>query len=98
MSLSRRLLLAGLLAGAAHTPLLAQKPAASAAISQSPWDDPEEEADFPAAAQGGEIIVTGTRLRGQAASDIPPEVQLDEKGSSHTALAPFPSCSKRSSR
>ena len=79
MSLSRRLLLAGLLAGAAHTPLLAQKPAASAAISQPPWDDPQE-ADFPAAAQGGEIIITGTRLPGQVDSDIPPEVQLDEKG------------------
>jgi hypothetical protein len=76
MSLSRRLIVIGLLAGAAPTPLLAQEPTAPAA-PQLPVE--EEPADVLIEGAENEIVVTGTRQRGQVDSDIPPEVQLDEE-------------------
>jgi hypothetical protein len=77
MSLSRRLIVAGLLAGALHTPLLAQETTAPASAPQPPAEEPEA-LDVPAEGEV-EIVVTGTRLRGQVDSDIPPEVQLSEE-------------------
>ncbi|HEX8223112.1 MAG TPA: TonB-dependent receptor [Allosphingosinicella sp.] len=77
MSLSRRLIVAGLLAGALHTPLLAQETTAPAAAPLPPPEEPEA-VDVPAEGEV-EIVVTGLRLRGQVDSDIPPEVQLSEQ-------------------
>ena len=76
MSLSRRLTVAALLAGAVHMPLSAQDPTAPAATPQPPAEEPGL-LDVPAEGEE-EIVVTGTRLRGQVDSDIPPEVTLSE--------------------
>ncbi|TFI56813.1 TonB-dependent receptor [Sphingomonas parva] len=78
MPLSRRLIVASLLAGAVQTPLLAQEATAPAATPQPPAEEPEPVA-LPAEGETQEIVVTGTRIRGQVDSDIPPEVQLDEQ-------------------
>jgi hypothetical protein len=88
MSLSRRLMLCAL-AGAAHSPLLAQEATAPAAAPQPPVEEPEA-VDAPAAGGGEEIIVTGRRIRGQVDSDIPPEVQLSEQ-EVHMGRVQFPS-------
>ena len=77
MFASRRLIVAGLLAGVVPTPLLAQEPTAPASAPQPPAEEPEP-VDVPVAGEAEAIIVTGTRLRGQVDSDIPPEVQLNE--------------------
>lgn len=78
MFVSRRLIVAGLFASAVHTPLVAQEPTAPASAPQPPPEEPET-LDVPIEGAAEEIVVTGTRLRGQVDSDIPPEVQLDEK-------------------
>ncbi|HEX8192575.1 MAG TPA: TonB-dependent receptor [Allosphingosinicella sp.] len=78
MSVSRRLIVAGLLASAVPAPLLAQEPAAPAAAPEQPAEEPEP-VDVPVQGEAEAIVVTGTRMRGQVDGDIPPEVQLDER-------------------
>lgn len=78
MSVSRRLALVTLLAGAVPMPLLAQEPTAPATAPEPPADEPAL-VDVPAAGEEDVIVVTGTRLRGQVDSDIPPEIQLNEQ-------------------
>ena len=77
MSASRRLIVAGLLSAAVHAPLFAQEAPAPGATPQ-PNEEPEP-VDIPVEGEAEAIVVTGTRLRGQVDSDIPPEVQLSER-------------------
>ena len=74
----RESLLLGLLAGAAPLPLHAQEatPPAGEAPAQAETDEESSEDEEYG---GEEIVVTGQRLRGAVAGDIPPEVQLDSR-------------------
>ena len=78
MSLTRRLLVAGLFASTVPAPLLAQEAAPPPAAPQPPAEEEPQPVDIPAEGEMEEIVVTGTRLRGQVDSDIPPEAQLNE--------------------
>jgi iron complex outermembrane receptor protein len=84
---SRKLLLSGLLAGAAAFPAWAQEPAPPPAPADTtPADaaaaaaepDPEA-ADDADAEEGEDIVITGTRERGAVIGDIEPEVQLNRR-------------------
>lgn len=72
-----RALLFGLLASAAAVPANAQQPVQTP--TTPPAEQEPEAIDVPAEGEPGEIVVVGTRLRGQVAGDIPPETQLDEQ-------------------
>lgn len=73
-----KLIIAGLLAGAGATPLLAQGKAPPPAPSTPPatpnGNSGQDESHDP-----NEIVVTGERLPGEVKSDIPPENQLNEQ-------------------
>lgn len=69
----RESLLVVLLAGAAPLPLHAQQAPPPEGPAQP---DPDEELFDDEEFTGEEIVVTGQRLRGAVAGDIPPEVQL----------------------
>lgn len=74
----KKSLLLGLLVSAAPAPLLAQQTLPSA--DQAPAAQPETDEELLEEEYGGEeIVVTGQRLRGAVAGDIPPEVQLDAR-------------------
>lgn len=77
MTRLHRTLILGLLASAAAFPAQAQQPVQTPATP--PAEQEPEAIDVPAEGEPGEIVVVGTRLRGQVAGDIPPETQLDEQ-------------------
>ncbi len=74
-----KLIIAGLLAGAGVTPLVAQAQAAPPPPPPAPPASPNSRNGQGQSNDPNEIVVTGERLPGEVKSDIPPENQLNEQ-------------------